>query len=737
MAVEIHTLKFGNEPWLKECAPTLKKWSKKHRYELCEWDNDPKLPTPKLVIHKMLEYFLKGDSDTFAYVDADIWFHPEAPKLQTPEDGILVTSDSHHRVHNEHFQEWVKENYKVRPNPEWNYCNAGMWVISRPAAAKLALTMRQTKFVEQFQEQHWFNLAVMRSKIPVGELDPRWNRYGKCHEPSWAFHLWGDTKMDDLRELKRQGLTVSEMERTVIQMQIATNSKALVLEFIQDGGLGNQMFEWATGYSISKELGLPFHWKWKPSRLREYELVEFGIDENPPEEYEVVMKKLGQGSRRLREVARKRVADSPLLRPAISCPFQDEQCFIDHADDIAEQFTTAPVNMGVPEGTTPIGVQVRRGDYLSHSRLNVTTPEYFTNAMRWMRERFPNAHFVVVSDDPEWCRRFFGYREDTTVMPRQSSYEGIATLASCHGHIISNSTFGWWGAWLGERRHGGPVIVPELWHHGGKSYGDWNPVPARWNRIGLGSPKSASEPQEVLIESVLPNHERAVVYPYHADAERWHELRYSLRSIHQFFEDTDCPIYILGTRKPGWLIESHRVKYLGAYTYREALSKGVQLAKEVLWMNDDIVLLHPTTWADCRKTLYMKDVGPEFLENANTQGNPWREGCLKMLRALAGEGIREQRVYSTHTPYVYKREEAMEILKKYGVWEKFPMELAYFHHHAVDPTRVTTERAMGLPFGTARFLNYSDRTLTEELKRAIMTLLPERPPWEMVVNYGI
>ena len=396
------------------------------------------------------------------------------------------------------------------------------------------------------------------------------------------------------------------------------------------------------------------------------------------------------------------------------------------------------VDLPIPEGTVPVGVQVRRGDYLKHSRLNVTTPEYFTNGMRWMRERIPNSHFIVVSDDPQWCRQFFGYREDVLVMPPQEPIDGIRTLASCKGHIISNSTFGWWGAWLGERKFGGPVVVPELWHHGGKSYGQWEPVPERWNRVGIGPFRRTVEIEvQDPIVAAMPDCERAIVYPYHADQERWHELRYSLRSIDRFFEDRDCPIFILGTRKPGWLIEGGRVRYIGAFTYREALSRGVAMAEQVLWMNDDIVMLRETGWADCRRTLYLKDVGPEFLERAETQANPWREGVVRILRALAGEGIRQQRVYSTHTPYVYRREQAMEILRKYGVWEKFPMELAYFHHYAVDPVQITGERVTGLPFGDARFLNYADRSLSDALKREIAALLPDCPAWELPLNWGI
>jgi hypothetical protein len=65
------------------------------------------------------------------------------------------------------------------------------------------------------------------------------------------------------------------------------------------------------------------------------------------------------------------------------------------------------------------------------------------------------------------------------------------------------------------------------------------------------------------------------------------------------------------------------------------------------------------------------------------------------------------------------------------------MELAYFHHHAVNPTQITTEKAWGYPFGEARFLNYADKVITEGLKRALRELLPDTPQWELAVNYGI
>jgi hypothetical protein len=110
---------------------------------------------------------------------------------------------------------------------------------------------------------------------------------------------------------------------------------------------------------------------------------------------------------------------------------------------------------------------------------------------------------------------------------------------------------------------------------------------------------------------------------------------------------------------------------------------------------------------------------------------------LKVLRALAGEGIKDFKVYSTHTPYVFEREKAIKVMEKYGVWEKFPMELAYFHEHSADPRRVTTEKTDRAPFGDAKFLNYSDRILSSELKEEIKKLLPNTPSWEMKINFGV
>lgn len=514
--------------------------------------------------------------------------------------------------------------------------------------------------------------------------------------------------------------------------------KTVVIQFVKDAGLGNCMFELAAGVNIARRLGRKLQLNWKPSEKRDFDLEKIGIPDPGFTEYPLVSSKLGQGNAAILEHSIKAVAKSKHEFPAVSHPFQAEECFREVADEIREFYLSKlpPLELPNPVNTTPIAVQVRRTDYVGHSRLDVCTPEYYLNAMEWMRQRYANPHFIVVSDDPFYCQRIFRTQLDVTVMPPQDSITGLRTLVSCDAHVISNSTFGWWGAWLGEN---GPICVPEIWHHKPGSYGDWKPAPDRWQRIRITGKDSRPVHEPVKIRTVMPKDppklDRAIVYPWHADQARWDELRYSLRSVEKFFEDKTCPIFIMGTRRPEWLNEfKHRVHYIGAFTYRQALEKGLQVAEKVLWMNDDIWFLKPSTWTECAVPRYLKEVGPEFLDKAETQTNPWRRGVIHVLKKLAEMGITEQKVFSTHTPYVYEREKVLDVFAKFGVFEKMALELPYFHLHGKDPQPLGAMRTQELPFGDAMWLNCADRHLTPEMKRALTELLPEPAPWEAAIR---
>lgn len=506
-----------------------------------------------------------------------------------------------------------------------------------------------------------------------------------------------------------------------------TSNKVIITQFVKDGGLGNQMFEFAAGLGLARRFNLPYRWVWRDSTLRKFELNHFGIGAPKFHEYPILAQKWGQGNPEMVERAVKAIEASDSRFFGVCLPWQDERCFVNVADEIRELFKLKPMNLDIPEGHTPVAVQVRRGDYVNHPRLDVTNINYFINAMEFIRGKVEKPHFFIVSDDPAWCSRKFQREPNVTVMPKQTSIEGLRTMVACKAHVISNSTFGWWGAWLGET---GPVVVPDPWHTTAGSYGKWEPRPERWHRIEV-----APHPIEPFIELPPPTIKRAIVYPYKLDAAKWQELRYSLRSVEKFFEDKECPIHIFGTRKPGWLISHPRVKFFDAWTYADALTRGCQSADEVVWMNDDIVLLKPTTWEDIKTPRYTAEVHDEFISQMNSQGNPWQAGVLRVLSDLKRDGYSGLKIYSTHTPYFYEREKALEIFRKFGVFEKFPLELAYFNVFAESPDKLGGLRTHAVPFNGAQFLNYNNDRLTQPVKDALKEIFPDFAAWELRVPF--
>jgi len=509
-------------------------------------------------------------------------------------------------------------------------------------------------------------------------------------------------------------------------MPAKRSDKVVVTRFLKDAGVGNQMHQFAAGMAIAKRLGIEHQWDWEPSELREFGLEPFGIEKREGTECETVFYKVGKGSTALLDLACEAVLACKSRKAGVYSPFQSEECFAEVADEVREQFKLEPLELEIPDGKTPVAVHVRRGDYVHHPWLDITTTGYFFNGMGYMRRKVKDPHFFVVSDDPEHCTRMFSRSRDVTVMPPQTEIDALRTMVACKAHVISNSTFGWFGAWLGED---GPVVVPSLWHR--HTYNDWRPVPDRWVKMPL---DLLYKPNLIpaLVERIEEDIPRAIVYPWKAASARWEELRVSMRSVNTFFEDKECPIFILGTDRPGWLLfKDSRVHYASMWSYAESLTTGVRLARKVLWMNDDICFLKPTTWEDCAVPKYVGEIADGVLTKKEDKPNGWKVGVIKVLNKLKGMGYTDQKNYSTHTPYVYEREKALDILDEFGVFEKFPMEQAYFHIHSEGSRPLGKEQVWKPPFGDARYLGYTNDMLTPELKAALLELLPDCSPWEL------
>jgi len=118
-----------------------------------------------------------------------------------------------------------------------------------------------------------------------------------------------------------------------------------------------------------------------------------------------------------------------------------------------------------------VSIHIRRGDYLSFPNRLIYSycgPDYYRSAIAYISGKVPDAIFFVFSDDIEWVKRNY------TFLPKATKYVihnedpsdciDISLMRKCRHNIIANSTFSWWGAFLGEQKNK-IVIAPRNWYN--------------------------------------------------------------------------------------------------------------------------------------------------------------------------------------------------------------------------------------------------------------------------------
>ncbi|MEK7609632.1 MAG: alpha-1,2-fucosyltransferase [Patescibacteria group bacterium] len=116
-----------------------------------------------------------------------------------------------------------------------------------------------------------------------------------------------------------------------------------------------------------------------------------------------------------------------------------------------------------------ISLHVRRTDYVTHKISNeyhgTCSQEYYKNAIKYVAERVPSPHFFIFSDDYGWVVenfKFLQYPYTCIKNGPEKNYEDLTLMSKCKHHIIANSTFSWWGAWLNPKKDK-IVIGPKQW----------------------------------------------------------------------------------------------------------------------------------------------------------------------------------------------------------------------------------------------------------------------------------
>lgn len=171
--------------------------------------------------------------------------------------------------------------------------------------------------------------------------------------------------------------------------------------------------------------------------------------------------------------------------------WQSEKYFRKISSEVRSDFTfkqpLAGKNLKLAEQIVmrnAVSLHVRRGDYVTNLKANEThgtcTLDYYQAAIRNISERVRNPKFYVFSDDMVWVKenlRINFFCEYVDHNQGLDSYNDMRLMSMCKHHIIANSSFSWWGAWLNTNQEK-IVIAPYKWFSGNKLTQDL--LPAGW-----------------------------------------------------------------------------------------------------------------------------------------------------------------------------------------------------------------------------------------------------------------
>lgn len=121
------------------------------------------------------------------------------------------------------------------------------------------------------------------------------------------------------------------------------------------------------------------------------------------------------------------------------------------------------------KNTNAVSLHIRRCDYVTNEKTNqhhgVCSLSYYQEAIKELTKKIYNPHFFVFSDNIIWAKQNLRIAFPITFVSQKNpdiEYEELIMMSLCKHHIISNSSFSWWGAWLCKNKEK-IVFAPKKW----------------------------------------------------------------------------------------------------------------------------------------------------------------------------------------------------------------------------------------------------------------------------------
>lgn len=279
-------------------------------------------------------------------------------------------------------------------------------------------------------------------------------------------------------------------------------------------GLGNQLFQYALGRNLALKQHTPlyvdlsyFQHEYDDDTIRKFKLSQFSIPyrllQGSPVEYLSKATRL-LPNRTLRpfflfQKEKHYHFDPAVLTQHASCVildgfWQSERYFLESAETIRKELQLSRVpspefdayERQILAAPNAISLHVRRGDYVNHPVFSQTFGfvglEYYQRALEHLASVHKDAQFFVFSDEKDWVKANVSLPGNPVYVETTGHTADVADLvlmSRCRHHVIANSSFSWWGAWLNPNPDK-LVIYPKNWFRHQPTWDIKDLHPAAW-----------------------------------------------------------------------------------------------------------------------------------------------------------------------------------------------------------------------------------------------------------------
>lgn len=217
------------------------------------------------------------------------------------------------------------------------------------------------------------------------------------------------------------------------------------------GNLGNQLFQIASTIGIAKKNGHEFVFpEWEYNKYFENPIPVGALDNTfqviEYEDFEYCDKSFGEGNYDLSGwLQTERYFDVAATRHYFTFKKEAEKKVLEKYAGLFEKET--------------ILISVRRGDFVRNPKFHQLSYKFYFGALIRYFPHWERCNLVFISDHLPYCKKHFRTLPNTIFVDDLSPIEQLILATNCDHFIVSNSTFSWWAAWLGEHEHS-KVICP-------------------------------------------------------------------------------------------------------------------------------------------------------------------------------------------------------------------------------------------------------------------------------------